>query len=376
MRLASIVRLRLQSLFQRRQVDADLDEEFRYHLEREIEENLAAGMGREEARCAAFRTMGGLEQRKEDCRDMRGLNAFDHFVNDIRFAGRQLLKNPQFAATSTLMLALGMCSSIAIFAFVDAALIKPLPYEKPERLLGIFERIDPWCPRCNLSWLDYLDWKKQNSTLASLDIFQERGYTMTGREGAIPIHGARVSDGFFRTLGVTPALGRDFYRGEDQPGATRTLILSYATWQKQFGGHPDVLGQTVVLDRTPRVIVGVLPKSFHFAPVGLAEFWIPFQAENECDLRRSCHSLFGVGRLKDGVSTAAALANLVSIAKELEKLHPDSNRNQGANVAPLTEVISGDIKPVLLVLMAGAALLLLIAIVDVAGLLLVRSENR
>jgi predicted permease len=376
MRFASIIRLRLRSLFLRRQVETDLDEEFRYHLEREIDENIAAGMSREEARRSALRAIGGLEQRKEDCRDMRGLNPLDHIVNDVRFAVRQLLKNPEFAGTAIVMLALGMCSSTAIFAFVDAALIKPLPYEKPERLLGIFEKIDPWCDRCNLSWLDYLDWKKQNATLASLDVFQERGSTMTGPAGAVPVHAVRVSDGFFRTLGVAPVLGRDFYRGEDQPAAARSVILSYATWQRQFGGQPNVFGQTVVLDRVPRVIVGVLPKDFHFAPVGFAEFWTPFQAETECDLRRSCHSLRGVGRLKDGVSAAAVLANLISIAKALEKVHPDSNRNQGANVAALGDVIAGDIKPVLLVLMAGAALLLLIAIVDVAGLVLVRSENR
>ena len=376
MRLASIVRLRLRSLFRRRRVEEDLDEEFRYHLEREVDKNTAAGMSREEAHAAALRTIGSLESRKEECRDMRGLNLVDQILSDIRFASRQLRQSPEFAATAILMLALGMCASIAIFAFVDAALIKPLPYAKSANLLAVFERIDPWCPRCNLSWLDYLDWKKENSTLASLDVFQGNGYTMTGRAGAVPVRAARVSDGFFRTLGVVPALGRDFYKGEDQPSAARTVILSYFTWQRQFGGRPDVLGKTVVLDRMPRTIVGVLPKAFHFAPVGRAEFWLPFQPESECDLRRSCHGLYGVGRLKDGVSASAALANLVSIAKALEKIHPDSNRNQGANVAPLSEVITGDIKPVLIVLMASAVLLLLIAIIDVTGLLLVRSENR
>jgi len=376
MRLAAIVRLRLRSVFRRTQVEDDLDEEFRDHLEREINQNIAAGMSREEARSTALRAMGGLEQRKEECRDMRGLNQLDHMVNDIRFAIRQLRKSPEFTLTAVLMLALGICSSITIFAFVDAALIKPLPYRNPDRLLGVFERIDPWCPRCNLSWPDYLDWKKQNSTLASLDVFQQRGYTMTGSAGATPLHGARVSDGFFRTLGIAPILGRDFYAGEDQSGAARTVILTYAAWQRQFGGQPNVVGQTVVLDRMPRVIVGVLPKDFHFAPVGLADVWLPLHPEGECDFRRSCHDLYGVARLKDGVGAEAALANLVSIAKALEKLHPDTNRNQGANVAALSEIIVGDIRPVLLVLIAGAFLLLLIATVDVAGLLLVRSENR
>lgn len=377
MRALTILLLRLRSIFRRAQVEGDLDEELRYHLERLVDENVAAGMSRKEARSAALREMGGMEQRKEECRDMRGWNPLDQFVQDLRFAARQLRKNPQFTAAAILMLALGMASSIAIFAFADAALIKPLPYRNPQRLMGVFEKIDPWCPRCNLSWLDYLDWKKQNTTFDSLDIFQGRGYTMTRSTGSAPVHGARVSDGFFRTLGVTPALGRDFYPGEDQPAAARTVILSYATWQTEFGGGRDVLGQTVTLDRIPRVIVGVLPRDFHFAPVGPpADFWTPLHPEGECDLRRSCHNLYGVGRLKDGATVDAARANLVSIAKSLEQMHPDSNRNQGANVATLAEVITGDIRPVLLVLIAGALLLLSIAAIDVAGLLLVRSENR
>ena len=376
MRLLTILHLRLRSLFRTARVEGDLDEELRYHLERLVEENISAGMSREAARLAALRSMGGMEQRKEECRDMRGLNPIHHFIHDIRVSVRQLRKNPEFTVTAVLMLALGICSSTAIFGFVDAALIKPLPYRNPEHLLGVFEKLDPWCLRCNLSWLDYLDWKKQNSTLASLDVYQRRGYTMTNSSGASPVHGVRVSDGFLRTLGVTPLLGRDFDPGEDQLTATRTVILSYAAWQTQFGGQSNVLGRTVVLDRIPRVIVGVLSKDFHFAPAGSADYWTPFAPENECDLRRSCHSVYGVARLKEGVTANAALANLVSIAKALEQQYPDSNRHQGANVVALTEVIRGDIRPVLVVLMVGAVLLLLIATVDVTGLLLVRSENR
>ena len=376
MRLVAILQLRLRSLFRAAEIEGDLDEELRYHLERLVDENVSAGMSREAARLAALRSMGGMQQRKEECRDMRGLNLLHHFIHDTRCAVRQLRKSPEFTSTAVLMLALGICSSTAIFAFVDAALIKPLPYRSPERLLGVFERIDPWCPRCNLSWPDYLDWKTQNSTLASLDVFQERGYTLTGSSGAVPVHAARVSDGFFRTLGVTPVLGRDFYPGEDRPNAARTVIVSYAAWQTQFGGQTNVLGRTVVLDRIPRVVVGVLSKDFHFAPAGLADFWTPFDPEGECDLRRSCHTLYGVGRLRDGMTADAALANLVSIARLLEQQYPGSNRHRGASLAPLTQVITGDIRSVLLVLMAGAALLLLIATVDVTGLLLVRSENR
>jgi macrolide transport system ATP-binding/permease protein len=374
--LVAIIRMRYRSLFARRAAERDLEEELQYHLDRQIDENLALGMSPPEAKWAALRSMGDFEQRKEECRDQRGLNMFDNVINDIRFALRQLRKDLEFTTTAILMLALGICASVAIFAFVDAALLKPLPYKDPWRLLGVYEKSDPGCPYCNLSWPDYLDWKLSNTTLLSLDIYNTQTYAMATPSGLKPVTAARVSDGFFRTLGVTPMLGRDFYSGEDQPSAPRTAILSYQAWQTRFGGDPNVIGKTVILDNIPNVIVGVLPREFHFAPTGSREFWRPFHPEMECDLRRSCHGLYGVGRLKDGVSMEAASANLVSIAQQLEKQYPDSNRNQGANVMPLTEAIVGQIRPILLVLLGAAGLLLLIATVNVVGLLLVRSESR
>ena len=376
MRFIDILRLRVRSIFRRSAVEQELQEELRYHLEREIDENVATGMSRAEARLAALRSINGFEQRKEECRDMRGVNVIDNLIGDVRFALRQLRKDMEFTATAILMLALGMCASVAIFAFVEGALLKPLPYAKPSRLLAVYETVST-CPRCNLSWPDYLDWKKLNSTMSSLDVYTGSGYLMTTPTGTLPVRGARVSDGFFRTLGVAPALGRDFYAGEDSAAAARTTVLSYAAWQKRFGGDGSVVGRTVVLDRIPVVIVGVLPKDFHFAPVGAAEFWTPFHpASNDCDLRRSCHGIYGVGRLKDGVSLEAALANVTSIAQQLEKQYPDSNRGQGATVVELSEAIVGKIRPILLVLMGGAGLLLLIAGINVVGLLLVRSESR
>jgi macrolide transport system ATP-binding/permease protein len=371
-----IFSLRLRSVFRRSAVEDELEEELRYHLERDIDEYVAQGMSRREARLAALHSISGLEQHKEECRDMRGVNVIDNLLRDVRFALRQLRRDAEFTATAILMLALGVCASVAIFAFVDAALLKPLPYKDPPRLLGVYEKIDPWCPYCPLSWPDYLDWRAQNTTLRSLDVYFSTGYAMVTPSGLTPVTGARVSDGFFRTLGVVPFMGRDFYSGEDQPSAPRTAIVSYSAWQKRFGGDPNVLGRTVVLDRIPYVIVGVLPKEFHFALAKMKEFWSPFHAASECDLRRSCHGLGAVGRLKDGVSMEAASANLVSIAQQLEKQYPGSNRNQGASVRFLSEAIAGDIRPILLVLLAGAGLLLVIACVDVIGLLLVRSESR
>ena len=375
MRLADIFRLRLRSLLSRTSVEHELDEELAYHLDRQIEEYIASGMSPASARLAALRSISGLEQHKEECRDMRGFNLVDNLRKDLAFAIRLLQKNPGFTCTALFVLALGMCASLAIFAFVDAALIKPLPYRDPARLAAVYET-NALFPLSNLSYPDYLDWKQRNRVFRSLDIYQSRGFRLSTPTGAQPARAARVSDGFFRTLGVAPILGRDFYPGEDQPSAPRATLLSYAAWQQQFGGKPDVLGQAVTLDGDSYVIVGVLPRDFHFAPVGLAAFWVPFRATGSCDLRRSCHGIYGVARLHDGVSLATARANVIAIAAQLEKEFPGSNRDQGAELTPLSEAIVGNIRPMLMVLLGGAGLLLLIAAVNVAGLLLVRSESR
>ena len=375
MRLLSIIRHRLRSLFTRATVDQELDEELRYHLQRQIDEDIAAGMPPDRARQAAHRAFAGFEQRKEECRDMRGLNLLDDLLQDLRFAQRQLWKSPGFTATAILVLALGLCASVAIFAFVDAALIKPLPYPDASRLVGVYESTKQ-CPTCNLSYQDYLDWRKLNKVFQSLEAYDGTGLILTTPSGAQPAHAARVSAGFFHALGVTPPLGRDFRPGEDLSGASRTAILSYATWQNRYGAKPAVLGQAVVLDSLPYVVVGVLPRDFHFAPQGAAEYWVPLDSAGQCEVRRSCHNLYGLARLKDGVSLQAASADTAIIAAQLEKQYPDSNRGQGAKVVPLPEIIVGEIRPILMVLLAGAGLLLMIACINIASLLLVRSESR
>lgn len=300
---------------------------------------------------------------------------FDNVLQDARFTIRQLRKSPGFTCTAIFTLALGMCASVAIFAFVDAALIKPLPYPNPARLVGVFERVQMF-PQSNLSYADYLDWKRLNKSLDSLSAYQGSGVTLSTPGGAQRAPGARVSDDFFRTLGVTPILGRDFRPGEDLPAAPRAVLLSYAAWQSRYGGQPDVLGRAVTLNGAANVIIGVLPRDFHFAPAEPVDFWTTLHASGSCDLRRSCHNLYGVARLKDGVSRETAATEMASIAQQLEQLYPDSNRGQGAAVVALTDVIVGRIRPMLMVLLGGAGLLLVIASVNVASLLLVRSESR
>ena len=211
---------------------------------------------------------------------------------------------------------------------------------------------------------------------SSFDAWTGAGFLLNTPSGVQPAMGARVSAGFFSTLGVRPILGRDFRPGEDSAAAPRTALITYATWQQRFAGRRDIVGQSVTLDGTPTTIIGVLPREFHFAPRGPADFWLPIQELNGCEKRRGCHNLYGVARLKDGVSVATALADMKSIAAQLEKQYPDTNRGQGAAVVSLTEAIVGDVRPLFLVLFSGAALLLLIACVNVSNLLLVRAENR
>jgi predicted permease len=365
---------RLAGLWRGETRESEVAAELESHLQLHIDDNLRAGMTAERARREAILKLGGVESTKQFCRERNTVPFFDNLFQDTRFAMRQLRKNRAFTGTAIFVLALGMCASIAIFAFVDAALLKPLPYKDPKRLLGVFEKIQLF-PQSNLSYPDYLDWKKRNTVFSSLDIYGRNGVTLRTASGVEPVRTTRVSDGFFHTLGVTPVLGRDFRSGEDLPSAQRTLLLTYAAWQKRYNGKKEVLGQTVTLDDHPYTVIGVLPSEFQFAPGEPAEFWVAFHAESECDLRRSCHSIYGVGRLKDGVSSERALANLTSIAQQLQKEYPE-NLGQGANVVLLSDVIVGFIRPVLLVLLGGSALLLLIAGVNVVSLLLVRTESR
>jgi predicted permease len=365
---------KLAILFGRQRFSRELDEEMAFHREQAEKEFLSAGMTPEEARHAAMRQFGNATRLKEKSHEVVGFHA-ETVLQDLRFALRQLRKNPGFAATAILILALGIGASVAIFAFVDAALIKPLPYPNPTRLVEVTESLALF-PRGNLSYADYVDWKRLNTVFSSMDVYTAHRFEFNTPSGTESVHGLQVSAGFFGTLGIHPMLGRDFRPGEDTPGAAPVVMLRYGAWQKRFGGRPDVVGQTVNLSGVATTIVGVLPPEFEFAPREIAEFFEPLRPTGECEKRRSCHNQVGVGRLKDGVTVGEALAQMKAIALQLENQYPDSNRGQGASVMPLSAAIVGDIKPILLVLLGGAGLLLLIACVNVSSLLLVRAESR
>lgn len=367
--------LRLTGVLPSERRQREMAEEIESHVQMQTEDNLRSGMTPEQARREAILKLGGVESAKQAYRERSTIPYVETFLQDLRFAIRQHAKNPGFTCTAILMLALGLGISVAIFGFVDAALLKPLPYRDPSRLVNVTERV-PLIPRARLSYLDYLDWKKLNTVFSSMDVFTGDGFALGTPTGSELVAGTRVSDGFFRTLGIAPMLGRDFYSGEDLPSAPPVVMLSYATWQKRFGGRADVIGQTVMLSDVANTVVGVLPQDFQFAPRGRSEFWTTLRASGSCEKRRSCHNLDGIGRLKDGASVQTALANATAIARQLELQYPDTNQGQGASVLPLSELIVGDIRPILLVLLGGAGLLLLIACLNIASLLLVRCESR
>ncbi len=366
---------RFTGLFSNDRREQEFDLELESNLQLHIDDNLSAGMSPKEARRDAILKLGGLEPTRQAYRERGTLPLFDTVLQDLRFAFRQLYKKPGFAATAILVLSIGIAASTAIFGLVDAALIKPLPYKDADRLLAVTEKA-PLFPRANLSYLDFVDWKRMSNVFSSFDVYTGSGYLLRGSAGTEMVNGARVSSGFFHTLGITPILGRDFYSGEDVPNGPKTVIMTYGAWQKRFGGRKNAIGEVISLSGVPFTIVGVLPQSFNFAPRGRAEFWEPLQADNECEKRRSCHNLDGVARLKDGISIETARAQMETIAAQLEKQYPDANRGQGASVLPLGQIITGDLKPILFTLFAGALLLLAIACVNVASLLLVRSEGR
>lgn len=364
---------KLQLLIWRRRFHRELDEEMAFHREQAENEFRAEGMSAAQAHRAARRQFGNDLRLQEQRRDVVAFR-LESMLQDLRFAVRQLRKNPAFAATAILVLALGMAANVAIFAFVDAALLQPLPYHDPSRLVVAYETTNS-CRECSLSYSDYLDLKKTNTVFSSFEAWDASVYLWRGPGGVQAVRSAHVSGGFFRNLGVAAMLGRVFTDTDDTPAAPRTVVLMYGAWQSRFGGGQDVIGQSLILDDAPYSVIGVLPREFHFA-MRAAEFFTTIHDPGRCGQLRGCYDLYGLGRLRDGVSLAAATAETRAIAARLEKEYPESNKGRSARLVPFRDAIVGDIRPTLLVLASGAGLLLLIAYVNVASLLLVRAESR
>lgn len=364
----------LTQLFTRYRRYDELAESTREHLAEKIADLMDAGLTSEQAQRTARLEFGNVTAIEERGREVWQWPQLESIFVDLYFAFRRLRRGLGFSAAAILVLTLGIAASLSIFMFVNAALLKPLPYRDSNRLVAVFGKT-PSCAECSLSYADYQDWKGSNSVFSSFQIWEADAFLLRSSAGVESLRVALVSGGFFDTLGAVPALGRLFSAADDSPTAPRTVVLPYATWQRFFGGRSDIVGQPITLDDRTYTVIGVLPRNFHFAPRA-AEIWVPIHDLGSCEKDRGCRPFYGLARLKDGVSMSAALANTNAIAAHLEKQYPQSNQGQSALVEPFRQSILGDMRPVLLILLAGSVLLLLIAWVNIASLLLVRAERR
>lgn len=300
----------------------------------------------------------------------------ESILQDLRYELRTLIKSPRFTSIALITLVLGIAANVAIFTFVDAALLRPLPYRDSSRLVEIYDsRAMEVNTQFESSYPDFLDWRAQQQVFDGLAGYGQNEVLLRG--GAAPelLPSAVVTDNFFQTLGVRPVSGRDFQPGEDQLAAPRSVILSYGFWKKHFGGK-DVIGQVLSIDDKPNTIIGVLPSDFHFAPVADPDVWLTLHAEGQLLTRRNLHWLNVVARLKPGITRQTAGAAMNVIAERLEKQYPQSNDKLRTAIVPLNDVIVGNIRPILLILLAAVGLLLVIACANVANLLLARSLAR
>lgn len=368
--------IRLRGLWTAPSNESGMREELAHDLALMTEDGERRGLSHEEARRQALLQLGGLEQTMQSVRDRRTLPSIEEFLQDLRFALRQLRRKPGFTLTAIFTLALGFGASIAIFAFVDAAMIKPLPYRDPQRLAWVTETVEIMGP-ANLSWQDYQDWNQQAKSFESFAVWRYAGYQMRIGEGLVFQPAIRVSANFLSTLGLHPAAGRDFVSSDNLPGAGKVIMISYDLWRDSFHKDPAVVNRAIEMSGDKYTVIGVLPENFQFAPRGRLQLITAISPKTgDCEARRSCHSLNGVARLRPGITFQQADADVKAIANRLMQQYPDSNRGQGGIAMPLTEQIVRNIRPVFYVLLSAALLLCFIACVNVASLLLARSESR
>lgn len=366
------VRLRLRTLLRRNQVEQELDEEFRYHLDQRVEQEIARGLAPEEARHVAVRAMEGIEQKKEECRDVRRVDLIEALLQDLRYAFRGLGKNPGFAAIAVLTLTLGIGASMAILTVVNSVLLRSLPFPDADRLVVLFAT-DParGVFRDTTSFPDFLDWKGQSQAFTAIAAWRTDPFNLTGGGVPKPIVGLRASYELFGVLGLSPTLGRGFDK-EEQEGKIPVAVISYGLWMRRFGGDLDVLGKSIVLDDVRHSVIGVLPQGFQFPSFNGPDVVVPIPEYAS----RSRGYLRAVARLKPGVRMRTAKRELDSIAERLDRAFPLTNRGRGVNPVPLRQVSVGDVRTPLLVLMGAAAFVLLIGCANVGNLVLVRGIAR
>ena len=363
--------------------DADVERELQSDLELEEEEQREQGVLSEEARYAALRSFGNPTLISEQTRAVWSWNWLESLARDLRFSLRTLRRTPGFTVIAVLVMALGIGASVALFTVVRGVLLKPLPFQKPERLMMLYEAgldQDESASFNIVSGGVYSEWKNQNHSYSNLALSQEIRVGLSGSGGQLPekLNSALFSWDMLRTLGVQPALGRDFTQADDSPRANGTVLLSWGLWKRRFGGDPAILNQTIDLDARPYTVIGVMPAWFEF-PEPSTQLWTPVYHDEPEEAMRSVsdHMFRVVGRLKPGVRESQGDADLSIISQRIHNDHlnePFVFRR--AQSRPLLDHIVGEIKKPLYMLLYATCCLLLIACLNVANLLVARAVAR
>jgi putative ABC transport system permease protein len=386
--LFSSVKSRLRSLLRKSKMESELDEELRYHIEQQTDQYTRMGMSREEARAAALKSFGGVEQAKERSRDARGVRWLEEFWQDLRYGARMLLKNPGFTLIAALSLALGIGANTAIFTWLKAFYLQPLPgVAASHRLVALRSTlINSGDSPMWVSYPNYKDYRDRNQVFSGLAAFNLITFNLVyGKEQPERIWGSLVSGNYFDVLGLRPALGRFFAPDEGGAGIHPVAIISYRLWQRRFGADPTLIGKTIQLNKLDFTVIGVTPEGFRGSILGGEyEIWAPSPMYPQISpsghhlFLRGSHHFLVIGRLKEGVTIERAQANVQAIAAQLAKDYPEAIKGEGARLYKLVDEPSGAglMAQWLWVLMAVAGMVLLIACANVANLLLARAAGR
>jgi predicted permease len=359
---------KLRALFRRKNLEAEMAEEMRQHLERRTQEKLGEGLTSQEARYAAQREFGGVALLQEQCRDERRFVWLEQMAQDVRYAARQLRRNPGFATVAVLTLSIGIGATTAIFSVVNGVLLKPLPYEEPGELVQVFEVFPVASPGV------FMDWREQATQFEGFAAWSGAVMNLTGTGEPQRLSGLRMTSNGFQLLRARPVVGRVFAPEEDQAGQDKVVVLTYRLWQRNFGGERGVVGRTMSLNDESYTIVGVLPDGF--LPFATQEFVIPLRFDATARENRRVHPLTVLARLKAGVTREQAQVELNAIGARVRPLLPEYKRNWITTVVSLQEHLSGGMKPTLLVLAGAVGLVFLIAGTNVANLLLAKASVR
>ncbi|MGH9736730.1 MAG: ADOP family duplicated permease [Candidatus Acidiferrales bacterium] len=358
----------------------ELHDELNSHLQMAANDRIDRGEDPGRARQRARRELGNDTLIRETTRDQWGSRWLETLLQDLRYAIRMLRKSPGFTTVAIITLALGIGANTAIFSVVYAALLRPLPYSQPNRLLTLSEARHAEDTYWDISYPDYQDWIKQSKSFQSLAGFSNDGFVFRGRGQTQLLFGAQATANFFSVLGVKPILGYDFPANEDIAAKEpKVALLTYGFWRQQFGGDMNIVGRSIQLDNTSVTIIGVLPPNFEFAPTGNAQIWVPMHLGGDlADLvqRRSLRWMHAIGRLAPGVTPAKAQAEMDAINARLAAAYPQANAAIQGRVVSLRDRIVGQVQPLLLILFGAVGFVLLIACANVANLMMVRAAGR